>query len=116
MKTNFTTKQWQRINDAIEDMLAEELPKANLLRYIMDFSPRTHFNKSINNFYNDCDLVLEFGIVEAEAVVEIVEGVKRTKASITLECTRARFYDYDRGYIDMSQELCKLFGYITQST
>lgn len=102
----FSQEQWQMVNDAIEDMIAEDLPTNKLVECVLDSEPTSTFIAERNDFYGDRELVLEFRMRKARAQVEIKEERKRISAYIELECVRARLYDYDIGYIELPQVLC----------
>ena len=103
---DFTPEQWQMVNDAIEDMIAEDLPTNKLVELVIDTEPTSTFIAERNDFDEDRELVLEFRIRKARLQVEIKEERKMTAVYIGLECVRARLYDYDIGYIDLPQVLC----------
>ena len=103
---DFTPEQWQMVNDAIEDMIAEDLSKNKLVECVLDSEPTSTFFARRNFFDGDRELELEFRIRKARLQVEIKEERKMTAVYIGLECVRARLYDYDIGYIDLPQVLC----------
>lgn len=103
---DFTSEQWQMINDAIEDMIAEDLPKEKLVELVLDSEPTSTFFAERNNFDEDRELNLEFRIRKARLQAEIKEERKAVSVYIELECVRARLYDYDIGYIDLPQIIC----------
>lgn len=103
---DITEAQWKMINDAIEDMIAEDLPTNKLVELVLDSEPTSTFFAERNDFDGDRELVLEFRIRKARLQVEIKEERKMTAVYIELECVRARLYDYDIGYIELPQVLC----------
>lgn len=103
---DFTQGQWKMIDDAIEDMIAEEFPKEKLIECVLDSEPTSTFFAERNNFDGDRELNLEFRIRKARVQVEIKEERKKVSVYIELECVRARLYDWDKGYIELPQMLC----------
>lgn len=103
---NITEAQWQMVNDAIEDMIAEDLPTNKLVELVLDSEPTSTLFAERNNFDEDRELVLEFRIRKARLQVEIKEERKKTAVYIELECVRAMLYDYDKGDIELPKELC----------
>ena len=96
------------VNDAIEDMIAEDLPTNKLVELVIDTEPTSTFIAERNDFDEDRELVLEFRMRKARLQVEIKEERKITAVYIELECVRARLYDYDIGYINLPQVLCDI--------
>lgn len=47
---NITEARWQIVNDAIEDMIAEHLPKEKLVELVLDSEPTSTFFARRNNF------------------------------------------------------------------
>lgn len=102
----FTPEQWQMVNDAIEDMIAEDLPTNKLVELVIDTDPTSTFFAERNYFDGDRELNLEFRIRKARLQAEIKEERKKVSVYIELECVRARLYDWDKGYIELPQMLC----------
>lgn len=103
---DFSQEQWQMVNDAIEDMIAEDLPTNKLVECVLDSEPTSTFFARRNFFDEDRELELEFRVRKARVQAEIKEERKKISAFMELECVRARLYDYDIGYIDLPQVLC----------
>lgn len=101
-----TLEQWQKIDDAIDDMIAEDFPTEKLMDCVIDNSPTSTFFARRNNFDGDRELELEFGIRKARAQVEIKEERKKVSVYIELECVRAMLYDCDKGDIELPKEFC----------
>lgn len=103
---DITEAQWKKIYDAIDDMIAEDLPTNKLVELVLDAEPTSTFFARRNFFDGDRELELEFRMRKARVQAEIKEERKAVSVYIELECVRARIYDYDIGYIDLPQVLC----------
>lgn len=103
---DITEAQWEKIYDAIDDMIAEDFPQSKLIGCVLCNNPTSIFFARRNNFDGDRELELEFRIRKARAQVEIKEERKAVSVYIELECMRARLYDYDIGYIELPQIMC----------
>lgn len=103
---DFTPEQWKMVNDAIEDMIAEDLPTNKLVELVLDSEPTSTFIAERNDFDGDRELVLEFRMRKARLQAEIKEERKKVSVYIELECVRARLYDWAKGYIELPQVLC----------
>ena len=101
-----TLEQWQKIDDAIDDMILFQVEPQKLLYTVIDSEPTSTFLAESDDFVDGKDLQLEFRIFRARAEVEIKDERKRISVYVGLECTRARLYDYDSAYIELPKEFC----------
>ena len=101
-----TFDQWRKIDNAIDDMIFEQVQPDRLLYCVIDSTPTTSFFAESNDFDGDRKLELEFRIFKAKAEVEIRDEKKRVSVRVEMECTRANLYDCDKGDIELPKEFC----------